>query len=333
MFLPYVVRPPRRAFTLVELLVVIAIISVLVALLLPAIQSAREAARRGSCQNNLKQVGIALLNFEGTHRSLPIGARNGPVGMGTSWWLGIAPFLEQGAVARKFDTKVANNGFLPASPANAALVDGLVLPSLHCSSSPIEPLQASNGYRTMMPSYVGIAGASAQDGYSEGRVSACCTGDPNPGEISAGGVLITNSSVALRKIRDGVSNTMAVGESSDVVVDATGGQRRIDGGYSMGWVTGTLASGTPPKYNTGFAPASFNITTVRYPIGTRQFELPGIHESHGPNNPLLSAHTGGALVLFLDGSAKHLPNETDLTILKRFATRDDLQASTSTVSP
>src|SRR4029078_12831233 len=92
----------RRAFTLVELLVVIAIIDILGALLLPAIQAAREAARRSQCKNNLKQIGLALHNFESAHRSFPPGyvsqatTTNGP-GQGPGWGWGayILPFLEE----------------------------------------------------------------------------------------------------------------------------------------------------------------------------------------------------------------------------------------------
>src|SRR6188472_4634039 len=89
----------RRAFTLVELLVVIAIIGVLVALLLPAVQAARESARRMQCSNKLKQIGLALQNYESSSKSLPIGSlwARGPTinpGWGMSWWVRIMPYLE-----------------------------------------------------------------------------------------------------------------------------------------------------------------------------------------------------------------------------------------------
>ena len=98
----------RRGFTLVELLVVIAIIGILVALLLPAVQAAREAARRTQCTNNLKQLGLAVHNYENTNKELPPGGLT-PTGgsYGHSWWVRILPYIEQGNVYDKFDQRKA----------------------------------------------------------------------------------------------------------------------------------------------------------------------------------------------------------------------------------
>ncbi|QDU90461.1 hypothetical protein Pla175_38660 [Pirellulimonas nuda] len=91
-------RTPRGAFTLVELLVVVAIIGILVALLLPAIQSAREAAKRAACQNNLRQLGLALLNYESAEAHLPFGKRVEPDGAARSWVPDVLPYLDQQAM-------------------------------------------------------------------------------------------------------------------------------------------------------------------------------------------------------------------------------------------
>src|SRR5690242_18496053 len=96
-----VFRSRFHGFTLIELLVVIAIIAVLVALLLPAVQQAREAARRSQCKNNLKQIGLALHNYLDTNLTFPIGDQNGYTK--PNWRIGLLPFLEQGAVFSKLD--------------------------------------------------------------------------------------------------------------------------------------------------------------------------------------------------------------------------------------
>lgn len=88
-----------RGFTLIELLVVIAIIAILIALLLPAVQQAREAARRTQCKNNLKQIGLALHNYSDVFGSFPIGVNSSfPGGWGVSFWVGLLPYVEQGNV-------------------------------------------------------------------------------------------------------------------------------------------------------------------------------------------------------------------------------------------
>jgi prepilin-type N-terminal cleavage/methylation domain-containing protein len=101
-------RTTRFGFTLVELLVVIAIIGVLVALLLPAVQTAREAARRSQCQNNLKQTSLAMLNYEDVHKTLPGGVGRFGCCWGT-WQVRLLPYLEQQALAAIYQNSDGND--------------------------------------------------------------------------------------------------------------------------------------------------------------------------------------------------------------------------------
>ena len=96
------IRLARRAFTLVELLVVIAIIGILVALLLPAVQAAREAARRTSCTNNIRQLGLALVNYHDAHKTLPFGSGYLNARTGT-WVSAILPYMEEQSLYDRFD--------------------------------------------------------------------------------------------------------------------------------------------------------------------------------------------------------------------------------------
>src|SRR4051794_31632051 len=102
-----------HGFSLVELLIVFAIVGVLTSLLLPATQQAREVARRVRCQNNLKQLGLAILNYEQARRVFPTGARNSIDSThGISWCVAIAPYLEEAAAMSAFDTRGPNSGWL-----------------------------------------------------------------------------------------------------------------------------------------------------------------------------------------------------------------------------
>lgn len=317
--------PARTGFTLIELLVSVAIISVLIALLLPAVQMAREASRRTSCQSNLRQIGLALHNYESSNGRYPIGCR-AQRGMGPSWWVGILPHIGQSSLYGRFDMLSNNNGFPSLCLANGKLADGVIVGTMLCPSSPLPDSLKTGNFMHTRPSYVGISGATSEGGFTEQRVNVCCTPQVT-GQISAGGFLVPNSGLKHRDLADGLSYVIAVGEASDFAVDNNGTKRSIDGGFPVGWMTGTSATGTPPNYNASlsFSPACWNVTTIRYRPNDRRYMQPGVLENHGPNNPLLSAHRGGVNALVADGSVHYLSDSIDLRNLKRLATRDDGQ--------
>jgi prepilin-type N-terminal cleavage/methylation domain-containing protein len=309
-------RPPRTSlrngFTLIELLVVIVIMAILLSLLLPAVQQAREAARLTSCRNNLKQIGLALHVYESSHGSFPIGARR-QNGFGPSWWVGILSEIGQPALAAGFDHLGTSNG-LPAAPTtkNGKLADGVMISVMRCPSSVVPEYQKNGTFMHISPSYSGISGATpTSDGsFAEDRTNGCCvTGAPvTTGELSGGGVLVTNQAIKLKQISDGISYVMAVGEISRSLIDSTGATKRVDASYPNSWMTGTAWAGVLNSKPTGpatNATPAFNITTIRSQPNPKLFDPTlGMHENHGANNPLTSQHAGGVTVVLCDGSVR-----------------------------
>lgn len=320
----------RDAFTLVEFLVVCAVVSILAAIVIPALQAARETARSLSCQNNLRQVGLALCDFEATTRAYPVGAQcqvtpgSKTQSYGVSWWVRLLPQLEQNTLADQYDTRGWAPGMVLEHLANGELVDGVELSTMHCPSSPVPGLWSVGGFQVMMPSYVGVAGATSHEGFPERRTNICCV-PRDDGEISAGGMLISNRAITRSEVGDGVGHTVVVGEASDFARSDAYNEHRIDGAFPYGWVLGTKSRGTPPYYGTNPSLPSWNITAIRYELNERDYDLPGIILNHGPNNPLISSHPRGVGLLFGDASVKFMHEDVDLTTIKRLATRDDSQ--------
>lgn len=319
---------PVRGFTLIELLVCMAIIGMLVSLLLPAVQRAREAARRTQCSNNLKQVGVGLHNYHETYGSFPIGAR-AQRGFGPSWIVGLLPYIDQMTAYLQFDMEKSGNGNagLPApfGSANTWVFHNVKFPVLRCPSSPLPDTRKIGTYEHFMPSYVGIAGASDADGLPARRITKCCVTVPTFGELSADGLLFPNGAASLRDITDGSSTTMIVGESSQFMWDKFGAAQRIDGAFGLSWYSGTSATGIPPLYDpaTTNPAAPFNITTLRYPPNWKTYESAGVYRSLGPNNPLSSAHDGGIVALFADGSVHFVIDNISRDVFQSFGARDD----------
>jgi prepilin-type N-terminal cleavage/methylation domain-containing protein len=307
----------RQAFTLVELLVVIAIIGILVALLLPAIQAAREAARRSQCLNNLKQIGLAVHHYHDTYKSCPIGAQY-PVDR-QNWRVGLLPFMEQRAL---YDQLTFTSFLTPytAAPGTNVILQKLALPGWNCPSSPCPRTgiagseQAWNGGDPLLADYVGISGAYPDP---SGQSS---TSNYDGGQYSASGVIVPFNAVKLADVTDGTTNVLMVAENADFTRVGT---NKVDlrSNYYGAWGGFTYNAnpwtGAPDTWST-------SVVTIRYAPNTQGTPAGAVHTWEA-NLPLRSAHPGTVNGVLADGATRTFPDSISFTVLTALATRNDGQ--------
>lgn len=312
----------RPAFTLVELLVVIAIIGILVALLLPAIQAAREAARRTQCVNNLKQIGLGLHNYHDTYRTFPYGSfnlRETWPSSGSNWRALILPFMEQSTIHEQL-TFSATSHFMAggAAGANALLgnevLRNLVLPAYRCPSSVIDRVGGLNNVDAMNVTYVG----------NQGAARPIPGADPNRGTQDCGhgwscnnGVLVANQVFGMESVTDGTASTVLVAEQSGLVALANRTSNYYGGWYGTRhprWVG--HPSGCGDLWQAG-------TSCVRFAPNSQIVQTGATEAMYRNNTHWNSEHPGGINVVLVDGAIRFLTNDIDFTNLKRLACRYD----------
>ncbi|MBW3599038.1 MAG: DUF1559 domain-containing protein [Planctomycetes bacterium] len=339
-----------RGFTLVELLVVIAIIGILVALLLPAVQAAREAARRMSCSNNLKQIGLALHNYHDTYKTFPYGEGASPNNgarpwTGPNWRIHILPYIEQGPLYETLSFSHTFDACRPGFSNTAAGGPNIVLKdfiaevyrcpssSLNVNGPNVTPSPTNNNPRrsnAQLIDYVGVQGAAPIGNRTTGifPTHGQCTRQTGYGGIYCqNGILVPNTTIPIAKVTDGTANTMIVAEQSGPIVDRNNTRRRdIRSNYYGGWSGSTwdTARSGPPRWGFGGSPWGSGTTAVRYQINLNAAPV-GANSTWDANTILTSEHPGGIQAAYADGSVSFVAETIDMLMLSRLASKEDGQ--------
>lgn len=275
----------RTGFTLIELLVVIAIIAILIALLLPAVQQAREAARRSNCKNHLMQIGLAIQNYEMQYTVLPAGVVNpdGPIkseekGYHYSWAVAILPFLDHENVFRAFDFQYG-----VYDKQNAA-----------ARAANLNVLRCPSDFRIGTPDF-GLS-----------NYAACYNDAETPIDDDSNGVFFLNSFLPFEAIRDGSSNTIFAGEKLLI-------------GEDLGWASGTRAMlRNMSTINGSVVNPDLNIPPDQRPAAVAPD--PGDLQKTGG---FRSAHAGGVQFVMGDTSVRFVSGNIDPKVLWMLGHRDD----------
>ncbi|TWT31567.1 DUF1559 domain-containing protein [Blastopirellula retiformator] len=335
-------KSPKHGFTLVELLVVIAIIGVLIALLLPAVQQAREAARRMSCSNNLKQLGLAAHNYHDTYQHLPPGNV-----AAINWKVCVLPFLEQRTITDQLTYDLNDDFHSDSGSNNVDVLSGVLVDALNCPSSVVDPFVDQNGAnpgRLQYHTYLGVNGAADPSVTGNLATSGKCQKTYFGGYACNNGPMLGLVGVAFRDITDGLSNTVIIGEQAGrdpgrmAYAASSGAEPAYRQGASGGWNGDSSSAGlyeNPPIPAWGFDPvdspgangfATYDgIAPILYPLNSACSGDSACLLSRGTGATFNSEHPGGVQFLLADGSARFIPETISLLTLKQLAMKSDGQ--------
>ncbi len=299
-----VVGARSSGFTLVELLVVIAIIGILISLLLPAVQSAREAARRMQCSNNLKQIGLALHNYASTWKeALPAGATGH---CKHALFTQLLPYLEMQSLYDQLDMEgstltSAVNKELKYTVISAYLCPSWPYKSVYTDADNPVSAGACPGALTL---YQGIGGAFPnEEPYAEA---------PTVGNWPENGMFVPYMWRRFNEVTDGLSNTLALGEFSHL--DTKGGRFSVPPGQARVWIAGGYT------FNNKDDIALMASKVVANPINAEVDQITdGVRFNH---LPFSSFHPGGAMFVLGDGSVTFLSENMNFLLLQQMATVD-----------
>ena len=301
----------RRGFTLIELLVVIAIIAILIALLLPAVQQAREAARRSQCKNNLKQLGLALHNYHDTFQVFPFGMINPtngdlpgsprPPTDNTGWYPMILPYIEQGALYNAFMEEQQNSartGAIYWSRKES------IVPMMMCPSDPAGPKNVTYGQTS--PTSNGSQGFHGN--------YAVCSGSTHFGPVNSytqlNGMFYSRSRTRLRDLTDGASTTLM---ASEIILSADSSKHDVRGRLMNPRCMGTfITTLETPNTNVG----DVLIACLEIPHAPC-----GADSTTNSRTFARSYHTGGVHGLLADGAVRFISENIDRATYQGLGTR------------
>ena len=328
-------KTKKLGFTLVELLVVIAIIGILIAMLLPAVQAVREAARRVQCANNSRQLALACMNYESGHQRFPPAVNseasrgrldaapiigrpsNSSDGVQQGWGFFILPFLEQEALSQVYDTATDNGDtdWWLVTDANGKLVASNVISAFICPSddspdgdfnSSCTDENAPDGQLYAKANFVAVVGALR-------HINSDDTGFEN-----AWGIMATNTRTSFGDIQDGSSNTILIGErASRTEADSGEVGSGVEEGWGAIWAGRILNSRRNSEGRFSHDCFAGELADLTDPRSW------GVNGTRTPSGLVSSFHPGGGHAAFADGSTHFLSDNTSLETLGRLAAMAD----------